>query len=189
MFDIGGWEFLIVIVIAIIVIGPKDLPGAIRSVTGWIRRARELAREFQSGIDDLAREADMDTVKNDIQAGLGLEDLTDSGNTIRNQIENSIDPGGEIKKAFEENPAAVDDGMDDNGPFADNSFEEDDDIDGEILDGEESLEDGSSSTGRAAETASSDVQDDALDQDIVNAIPEADVENTVTEPPTKKTES
>ena len=50
MFDIGGWEFLIVIVIAIIVIGPKDLPGAIRTVTGWIRRARELAREFQSGI-------------------------------------------------------------------------------------------------------------------------------------------
>ena len=56
MFDIGGWEFLVVIVIAIIVIGPKDLPGTIRTVTGWIRKARELAREFQSGLDDLARE-------------------------------------------------------------------------------------------------------------------------------------
>ena len=55
MFDIGGWEFLIIGIVAIVIIGPKDLPGLIRSVVGWVRKARELAREFQSGIDDLAQ--------------------------------------------------------------------------------------------------------------------------------------
>ena len=126
MFDIGGWEFLIVIVVAIIVIGPKDLPGAIRTVTGWIRRARELAREFQSGLDDLARETDVDNVRNEIQSGLGFEDLTNAGNSIRNQIEKTVDPDGEIEGAFKEENLAADD----DGPFADNSFEEDEDIDG-----------------------------------------------------------
>jgi len=126
MFDIGGWEFLIVIVIAIIVIGPKDLPGAIRTVTRWIRRARELAREFQSGIDDLARETDMDNVKNEIQSGLGLDDIAGSGNSIRNQIENTIDPDGNIGSALEEEDYE----FEEDGPFADNSFEEDEDLDG-----------------------------------------------------------
>ena len=131
MFDIGGWEFLIVIVIAIIVIGPKDLPGTIRTVTGWIRRARELARDFQSGIDDLAREADMDNVKNEIQSGLGLDDITGKGNTIRDELERTIDPDGDIGNAFRDDYAATDDlAVDEDGPFADNSFEEDEDIDG-----------------------------------------------------------
>jgi len=129
MFDIGGWEFLVVIVVAIIVIGPKDLPGAIRTVTSWIRRARELAREFQSGLDDLARETDVDNVRNEIQSGLGFEDLTNAGNSIRNQIEQTVDPNGEIEGAFKEETLVADD----DGPFADNSFEEDEDIDGADL--------------------------------------------------------
>jgi sec-independent protein translocase protein TatB len=126
MFDIGGWEFLIAIVIAIIVIGPKDLPGTIRTVTGWIRRARELAREFQSGLDDLARETELDDVKNEIHSGLGLDDITDSGNSIRNQIENTIDPDGNIGDAFKDDYSPIGEG----GPFADNSYEEDEDLDG-----------------------------------------------------------
>ena len=126
MFDIGGWEFLIVIVIAIVVIGPKDLPGTIRTVSGWVRRARELARDFQSGLDDLARETDMENVKSDIQSGLGLDDAADAGNTIRNQIENTIDPDGDIDKAFKEGAQE----FEEDGPFADNSFEEDEEIDG-----------------------------------------------------------
>ncbi len=137
MFDIGGWEFLIVIVIAIIVIGPKDLPGTIRTVSGWIRRARELAREFQSGLDDLARETDMDTVKDEIQSGLGLDDLSDPGNTIRNQIEQTIDPDGNIGDAFKEDYSDIEE----DGPFADNSFEEDEDLDGADFAETEALED------------------------------------------------
>lgn len=130
MFDIGGWEFLIVIVIAIIVIGPKDLPATIRTVSGWIRRARELAREFQSGLEDLAREAEIDSVKKDIETGLGVDEISDAGNTIRNRIERTIDPDREIEETFREDPSH----LDEDGPFADNSFEEDEDIDGADFD-------------------------------------------------------
>ena len=129
MFDIGGWEFLLVAVIAIVVIGPKDLPGTIRTVTGWIRRARQLASEFQSGLDDIAQEADISSVKDDIQSGLGLDDIADAGNTIRNNIEDSIDPGGEFRDAF--NETADMDNEDD--PFLkdylDDELDEDDELD------------------------------------------------------------
>ena len=155
MFDIGGWEFLIVIVIGIIVIGPKDLPGTIRTVSGWIRRARELAREFQSGLDDLARETDMDNVKNEIQSGLGLDDISDTGNTIRNQIEHTIDPDGNIGEAFKEDYSAVEE----DGPYADNSFEEDEDLDGADFAEAEAMENEFSEPGDPVEIATAEVGD------------------------------
>jgi len=101
MFDIGGWEFLVIIVVAIVVIGPKDLPATIRTVGGWVRKARELARDFQSGLDDLARETEVDTVRNDIQSGLGLDEVTNAGNSIRREIEQAVDPDDGIKQAFD----------------------------------------------------------------------------------------
>ena len=60
MFDIGGWEFLLIVILGIIIIGPKELPGAIRTVTGFVRRARELSREFQSGLEEVARQVELD---------------------------------------------------------------------------------------------------------------------------------
>ena len=72
MFDIGGWEFLIIVIVAIVIIGPKDLPGMIRSVTGWVRKARELAREFQSGIDDLAQEVELEKIGEEFKNDIGL---------------------------------------------------------------------------------------------------------------------
>ena len=117
MFDIGGWEFLIVILIAIVVIGPKDLPGTIRTVSSWIRRARELAREFQSGLDDLARETDVEGVKKEIQSDLGLDEPV---NAIGEQIKNTVDPDGEITQAFDDEY----DMIRKDGPINENSFEE-----------------------------------------------------------------
>ena len=88
MLDIGSWEFLIVIVIALIVIGPKDLPGLVRTVSQWIRRARELAREFQGGLEDMAREAELDKVKDSLQAELDPDGMV---NTIKRDIEDEIE--------------------------------------------------------------------------------------------------
>jgi sec-independent protein translocase protein TatB len=104
MFDIGGWEFLVIVVLAIVVIGPKDLPGAIRNVTGWIRRARELARDFQSGLDDIARETELDKVQQDIRESIDGDGIGNAANSIRKDIEDAIDPDDEIRNAF------VDDG-------------------------------------------------------------------------------
>ena len=66
MFDIGGWEFLLIAILGIIIIGPKELPGAIRTVSIFVRRARELARDFQSGLEDVAREAELDKLGEDL---------------------------------------------------------------------------------------------------------------------------
>ena len=66
MFDLGWSELLLIAAVALIVIGPKDLPQAIRTVTQVIRKLRGMARDFQSGLDDLAREAGVDDIKRDL---------------------------------------------------------------------------------------------------------------------------
>ena len=88
MLDIGSWEFLIVIVIALIVVGPKELPGLVRTVSQWVRRARELAREFQGGLEDIAREAELDKVKDSIQTEIDPDGVV---NTIKRDIEDEIE--------------------------------------------------------------------------------------------------
>lgn len=102
MLDIGSWEFLIVIVIALIVVGPKELPGLVRTVSQWVRRARELAREFQGGLEDMAREAELDKVKDSLQTELDPDGVV---NTIKRDIEDEIEdewPGDESIFDFED---------------------------------------------------------------------------------------
>lgn len=97
MFDIGGWEFMLIAVLGIIIIGPKELPGAIRNVTQWIRKARGLAREFQSGLDDIVRETELDKIKDEVTGGL---DPSDTFGSLKDEISGTVDPDGEIEDAF-----------------------------------------------------------------------------------------
>ena len=62
MFDIGWPELMLIMVVALVVIGPKDLPAAIRTVTTILRKVRGMAADFQSGLDDIAREAGVELV-------------------------------------------------------------------------------------------------------------------------------
>lgn len=59
MFDIAPSEFLLVAVVALVVIGPKDLPKAMRVLGYWVARARGVARQFRSGFDSMVREAEL----------------------------------------------------------------------------------------------------------------------------------
>ncbi|HEU0044327.1 Sec-independent protein translocase protein TatB [Sphingomonas sp.] len=59
MFDIAPSEFLLVAIIALVVIGPKDLPKAMRVLGYWVGRARGVARQFRSGFDGMVREAEL----------------------------------------------------------------------------------------------------------------------------------
>lgn len=86
MFDIGWSEMVFVLVIAVLVIGPKDLPRAISTVTKYIRKARGMAREFQSGINDLARETEIDEITKDLKK--------DTSFNIKKQVEDAVDPTG-----------------------------------------------------------------------------------------------
>ncbi|WP_174280146.1 Sec-independent protein translocase protein TatB [Sphingomonas bacterium] len=59
MFDIAPSEFLLVAVVALVVIGPKDLPKALRVLGYWVGKARGVARQFRSGFDNMVREAEL----------------------------------------------------------------------------------------------------------------------------------
>jgi sec-independent protein translocase protein TatB len=59
MFDVAPTELLLVAVVALIVIGPKDLPKAMRFVGYWVGKARGVARQFRSGFDSMVREAEL----------------------------------------------------------------------------------------------------------------------------------
>ena len=63
MFDIAPTELLIVAIVALVVIGPKDLPGVLRTVGQWVGRARGMARHFRSGIDTMIREAELEEME------------------------------------------------------------------------------------------------------------------------------
>ncbi len=67
MFDIGWTEMAIVVVIALLVVGPKDLPKVLRTVRQWVGKARSMAREFQNGVDDLVREAELKDLKAEVE--------------------------------------------------------------------------------------------------------------------------
>src|SRR5687768_292201 len=63
MFDIGYSELLVIAVVALVVIGPKDLPRVMRTVGQWVGRARGMARHFRSGIDTMMREAELEEME------------------------------------------------------------------------------------------------------------------------------
>lgn len=63
MFDIAPSEFLLVAFVALVVIGPKDLPKAMRVVGHWVGRARAVARQFRSGFDSMVREAELEEME------------------------------------------------------------------------------------------------------------------------------
>lgn len=67
MFDIAWSELAFIGVVALIVIGPKDLPRVMRSLGQWTRRARSMAAEFQRNLDEMMREAELDEIRKEVE--------------------------------------------------------------------------------------------------------------------------
>ncbi len=63
MFDIGAAELLVILVVAVVVIGPKDLPLAMRTAGRWIGKMRRISAHFRSGIDTMVREAELEDME------------------------------------------------------------------------------------------------------------------------------
>ncbi len=93
MFDIGWPEMAVVAVIALIIIGPKDLPRILRYAGRWAGKARKVANEFRRNFDDMVRESELDEVKKSVDQAGSFNPVKDIGN--------SIDPTGEMKKDIE----------------------------------------------------------------------------------------
>lgn len=67
MLDLGWSELLVIAVVAIVVIGPKDLPRVMRLVGQWTGRMKRMARDFQNQFNEALKEAELDDVQKDIQ--------------------------------------------------------------------------------------------------------------------------
>ncbi|MBY0342568.1 MAG: Sec-independent protein translocase protein TatB [Sphingomonadales bacterium] len=63
MFDIGAGELLVILIVAVVVIGPKDLPLAMRTAGRWIGKMRRISAHFRSGIDTMVREAELEEME------------------------------------------------------------------------------------------------------------------------------
>jgi sec-independent protein translocase protein TatB len=63
MFDIGIGELLVILIVAVVVIGPKDLPLAMRTAGRWIGKMRRVSAHFRSGIDTMVREAELEEME------------------------------------------------------------------------------------------------------------------------------
>jgi len=96
MFNFSWSEIALIVVVALIAIGPKDLPVALKTVAQLLKKARGMASEFQTHVNELLREADLDDVRKQI-------------NEIRNfdfkgEVERAVDPDQSIRKTFTEDP-------------------------------------------------------------------------------------
>ena len=92
MFDIGWPELMLVAVLVIVVVGPKDLPRVMRTVAHYVGKAKSMTREFRGYVDDMVRESELDEIKSQIEAGADL----DAGGLV----ENTIDPDRDIQDAL-----------------------------------------------------------------------------------------
>ena len=94
MFDLGWQEFLVIAFVLVIVVGPKDLPKVLKTITGYLKQIRQMAGEFHKGIESLADEADL----KDVKQGLNQIKNTD----FENLAKQNVDPGGEVAKALQQ---------------------------------------------------------------------------------------
>lgn len=90
MFDIGWAEMAVIALIALVILGPKELPNAMRAAAKWARKARGLAREFQSGVDDMIREADLEDTRKTLEAARSMD--------LEKTIGDTLDPTGSVEE-------------------------------------------------------------------------------------------
>ena len=92
MFD--SWsEMFVIALVALVVIGPKDLPRVLRTVGRWVGKAKRVSYEFKRHVDDMMRESELDEVRQQIQRTMN----TDPGS----YVENTIDPDKKLREAIE----------------------------------------------------------------------------------------
>ena len=85
MFGLGMTEMIVIGVIALLVVGPKDLPRLFKGIAGFMRQLRKLTREFQGVVNDMIRESDLDDLRKEAQ-----------------DLRSNIDPTQDLRDAMRE---------------------------------------------------------------------------------------
>jgi sec-independent protein translocase protein TatB len=106
--DIGWPELLLIGAVALVVIGPKDLPKALKVAGYWVRKARMMSREFQNSIEQMIRDAELEEVRKDLQKASEFD--------LEHQIQQTVDPDGRLAESLK--PPEIPDYFDEPGlPF------------------------------------------------------------------------
>jgi sec-independent protein translocase protein TatB len=92
MFDFAWSEMAVIAVVALIAIGPKDMPVAIRAVTNTIKKARRMAAEFQTHVDEMVREANLEEVRQSLHEIRNFD--------VSSAVERHVDPDHSIRDSF-----------------------------------------------------------------------------------------
>jgi sec-independent protein translocase protein TatB len=100
MFDIGWGELLLIGIVALIAIGPKELPGALRTLGQWMGKLRRMASEFQGQFHEAMREAELADLKKQV------DEMTTQAQGYAN-----FDPVGEVRKEFESTQQQIESAM------------------------------------------------------------------------------
>lgn len=106
MFGIDSPELLVIAIVALVVIGPKELPGMLRSWGKWMSQARAMASEFRGHVDDMVRQSELDEVKKQLESAPGLDlQALDPTKEIRSIIQDGMADG---QKAIEQAKSTFD---------------------------------------------------------------------------------
>ena len=92
LLDFGWSELILIGVIALIVIGPKDLPKALRIAGFWVRKARTLSREFQSSVEQMVREAELDEMRQELKKATEID--------LEKEFRQAVDPTGSLAESL-----------------------------------------------------------------------------------------
>ena len=106
MFDFAWSEIALIGVVALIAIGPKDMPAAIRAVTNTLKKARRMAAEFQTHVDEIVREANLQEVRDQIGEVRSQISELRSLNVV-GEIEKAVDADGSLRATLAANPLAA----------------------------------------------------------------------------------
>lgn len=98
MFGFDWSELMIIVVVALIVLGPKDLPRALYQLGKWTRHARRITSEFQRHVDDIVRQAELEEVRKTVQDAAKTMDVRGQ---VAEHVNTVLDPVKDIKQAFD----------------------------------------------------------------------------------------
>src|SRR4029450_3103713 len=94
MFGIDSPELLVIAIVALVVIGPKELPGLLRSWGKWMAQMPGMPAEFRGHVDEMVRQSELDDVKKQLEAGPGLDlQALDPTKQIKSMIQEGVSEG------------------------------------------------------------------------------------------------